>query len=738
MNTSRRSFAVLSAALLLLVGSSAPFAGAQILSTVTGTTNTAAAASPKIDAQFANELAGGLSLNKYFDVIVVFDKKESTSRLLTLGRKVETYRVLPMARVLLNKTEIEEVAKWSEVKFIEPSRSQRLFNAEGRVMTRAEEVQSALGLDGSGVTIAIIDTGADGLHPDLTNVVKNYEVVGAVGTDPTQVYVSAAPGGIDVETSVVDRHLALGAKVNTDEYGHGTHCIGTIAGTGAESDGHLRGMAPKTTVISYGASTGINLPFTLEAYDHIIWSVQTGAADIRLISNSWGSSTPENFNPNRSTNVASRMAFDAGILSIFAAGNEGPGDDTLNPYANAPYGLGIGATNKAYGITGFSSRGRPDGNHDRELALANLKLFLAASSEEQAAWDHAARPVGIDRPSIVAPGENIVSAQNPAHPMTTSLTYYGAASGTSMATPHVSGLAALIHQAQDARGGARLSPLDMVRLFETTANRQVMYGYDAHEAGAGFADVRAAIDAVNAGAIPTSVSSSDLVKFNPGPVAVTGGTYAGAAAVNSFQTNAGYGLHKVNVEPGAIKLYADASWALAGENLYISLYAPGVDPSTGVGFAAQSAGLASVVNSRFVEVKFPTPGEWSIRIDGRVNLVSTEYTGKWEVTSPDNVPPTAELSLGSTRVSGDTPVAINAAVRDGNGIGSVSEAAVRVVTSNGKVIHAFDRSAFVEQGDALVLSKSVSFSGKGPWTVEVSARDAGGLTAVKQVTAVRR
>ena len=44
----------------------------------------------------------------------------------------------------------------------------------------------------------------------------------------------------------------------------------------------------------------------------------------------------------------------------------------MNPYSNSPYGLGIGATNKAYGVTGFSSRGRPEGNHDRELALANL------------------------------------------------------------------------------------------------------------------------------------------------------------------------------------------------------------------------------------------------------------------------------------------------------------------------------------------------------------------------------
>lgn len=717
-----------------MLGTQAPAAIANLVPALPGT-GTVVANMAKIDSLFAKEIAA-LPVGRYFDVIVVFNNKESAQKLSVFGRKVKTYKTLPMARVLLSKTEIDQVSSWSETRFIEPSRSQRLFNAEGRAMTGAEEVQRVLGLDGSGVTVAIIDTGADALHTDLGNVVKNYEVAGVLGADPTQVYVSLTPDGIDVETAVVEQHPAIGTKWNTDEYGHGTHCIGTIGGTGVGSDGHLRGMAPKVRIISYGASTGINLPFTLEAYDHIIDSVKSGVADIRLISNSWGSSTPENFNPNRSTNVASRIAFEAGVLSIFAAGNEGPSANTLNPYAASPYGLGIGATNKAYGITGFSSRGRPDGNHDRELALANVKDFLASSTEVQTAWDHVARPLGIDRPSIVAPGENIVSAQNPAHPMTATGTAYGAASGTSMATPHVSGLAALIHQAQDARGGARLSPLDMIRLFEVSANKTVMYGYEAFEAGAGFADVKAAIDAVNAGAIPTAVTADHLVQFNPGPVRVDSAPYSGTATLNSYQTNEGFGLHKVMVAPGALKLLADASWALEGENLYITLYAPGVDPKSGA-FAAQSAGLTTVQNYRFVEVKFPVAGEWHVRVDGRVNLASTPYTGKWEVTTPDNVPPTAELALSTVKV-GSEPVTVTAKVGDGNGVASIVEAQVRVVTATGKVTHTFDKSAFVQQGDKLVFSKALTFSGKAPWTVQVSAKDASGMSAIKQVTAGRK
>lgn len=736
MSTNRRRFTLV-AALVMALGAQGPLASAAVTSILPGTSVSGTVAAARIDSLFAEELNKQVA-NVYYDVIVVFDKKESASRLSTLVRKVKTYKVLPMARVLLTKDQIRQVAGWPETRFIEPSRKQRLFNAEGRVLTKAEEVQKVLGLDGSGVTVAVIDTGADGLHPDLANVKKNYVALGALGTDPSQVYVSLTPDGIDVETSIVERHTALGTQWNTDEFGHGTHCIGTIAGTGLDSDGHQRGMAPKANIISYAASAGINLPFTLEAYDHVIASVRDGEADIRILSNSWGSSAYEPFNPNRSTNVASRLAFEQGILSIFAAGNDGPSPNTMNPYSNSPYGLGIGATNKAYGVTGFSSRGRPEGNHDRELALANLKLFLAASAEEQAVWDHAARPLGVDRPAIVAPGENIVSAQNPAHPMTASGTNYGAASGTSMATPHVSGIAALVHQAQDKKGGARLAPLDVIRLLEVTANKTVMNGFDTFDAGAGFVDTRKAVDAVNAGAIPTAVTQDDLVRFNAGPMRVSGGTYAGAAALNSFQTNTGYGLHKVTVEPGAVKLFADASWALEANNLYITLYAPGVDPAAGVNFAAQSAGLTTVQKYRSVEVKFPQAGEWHVRVDGRVNLVSTDYTGKYEVTVPDNVPPTAELATSAAKVSSGEPVTINAKVKDANGVASVTEARVQVVTSTGKVLHSFDKSAFAQQGDALVFSKPVVLSGKGPWTVEVRAVDDGAQQAVKQATIGRK
>lgn len=298
----------------------------------------------KVDQEFYDELAADDG-SLYYDVIVVFDDKANTSLLDSFSRDVKTFKVLPMARILLNKDEITEVTQWSEVAFVEPNRKLQTFNSEGRVLTRSEEVQNDLGYKGSGVEVAIIDTGADGTHLDLQdNMLYNWQVVGDFIGDKG--YISSTSDGIDVQTDVIDAHLEAGGPVNTDEYGHGTHVFGTIAGNGEESEGYYRGMAPEANVHSYSTSTGIFLVFTLEAYDHIMDQTQKGLADIRVVSNSWGSSGCE-FEPFRSTNVATRLAYEQGILSVFAYGNSGPSPDTCNPYATAPYVLGIAATDKA-------------------------------------------------------------------------------------------------------------------------------------------------------------------------------------------------------------------------------------------------------------------------------------------------------------------------------------------------------------------------------------------------------
>lgn len=690
-------------------------------------------ATEKLDQEFSTELENATDL-LYYDVLVVFDSKENVSMLSAFDRDVKSFKHLPIARVLLSKSEIKEVTQWDEVRFVEPNRKMTTFNAEGREMTNSEQVQQDLGYAGKGVEVAIIDTGTDGFHPDVQdNMLHNWQVVGTLFTNQTG-YVSSTADGIDVQTSVVDVEQEAGVPVNTDEYGHGTHVYGTIAGSGAASEGHYRGMAPEANVHSYSASAGIFLVFVVEAYDHILDQVKKEESDIRLVSNSWGSEGCE-FNANSAVNIATYAAYKEGILSVFAYGNSGPDTNTCNPYSTAPYVLGIGATDKVYKITGFSSRGKEDGNFDREAALANYEEYLAATTEEQAAWDHEAKPMGLHRPSVSAPGANIVSAQNPGHPMTTSGTFYGSASGTSMATPMVTGVLALVIDAYQQNNDGQLTPIDLIRLTEVTANKDIMEGYQTHDTGAGFVDAQAAVERAVNNDIPTQVTENDLVTFKlPENLTVDSGAYEGRVSANTWQTNEGYGTHTFEVKEGALKAYADLSWALEAENLYISLYAPGADVTDTSAATAQSAGLIDLSNSRFVDVTFPEPGTWTIRIDGRNNLV-TEYDGKWEVSYMANATPEAELHVTPEMISGKETVAVYATILDADGVEDITSATLNVRASNGKVLYSWEKESFTARtANTLEFrTEDLKMTGKAPWTFTLTVEDSNGNKAFKQV-----
>lgn len=678
----------------------------------------------------------------YYDSIVVFDGKQSVSTLDALARPYKQFRVLPMARVLLSLDEMDTVRSWPSVRRVVMNTRVRLLNAEGRVLTRSEEVRTVLGFDGTGVEVAVIDTGADGLHPDLSNLRFNWQVSGDFLDDSSNdgVLVSSTPDGVNLETEVIDAKSETGGPINTDEYGHGTHVIGTIGGSGAASDGLYAGMAPGTTIDSYSTSGGIFLLWPLEAYDHVIDSVVRGASNIRIISNSWGTDGCD-FDPLNPVNVASRIAYEQGILSIFAYGNSGASPATCNPYSAAPYVLGIGATNKSYEVTGFSSRGTPGSNYDRELALTNTAAYLSASKEEQAAWDFTANPVGVFRPSVVAPGEGIISAQNPLHPMTLSGSNYGDASGTSMATPMVAGVSALVMDAhQRTYPGAKLSPIDVIRLLEVTANKDVMYAFDTYEAGAGFVDAKVAADRAVANDIPTAVTSADLVTLDfPASTRSVKQDVSGTVAINSWGTNTGYVVHEIPVEDGAVTVKATITWASSVDKLYLTMYRPGADPSKVGNATLTSAGLLEITNTRTLEYRFPEPGVWKIRVDGRVNLVATDYTGQTEVLYPENARPTSSVTASPTKVTGDEPVTVSATVADPDGAADVTAVALRLVDGSGKVRGAWDRSHFtVVDAKTLSFSTSLSMAGKAPWKFELTATDSAGHDTYSQALVGRK
>lgn len=384
------------------------------------------------------------------EVLLVVDDESVVSTLDLLGVDHYAFAVLPLVYVEATGSTLQDIAALDSVVEIHPNRDLDWFNDDAREVTGVSAIDPES--TGSRAHVAVIDSGSDPTHPDL-DLANNYQWVGNPFGEPT---------------------LFAPAPVDTDEIGHGTHCSGTVAGTGAQSDGRYQGMAPDATLTAYSTGAAVSVLKAAAAYDHLL---ATHAETVDIVSNSYGAASGDDFDSSLPMNVATAHALDAGLLSVFAAGNSGPESDTLNDFAKAPWVLGVAATNDEREIAEFSSRGRPDDNHDRSQALDE--------------------GTGLYRPGICAPGVSIVSTMNPADPLqetddgtseSLASPYYAAISGTSMATPCVAGIAALMYDAARANDQS-VAPLDAVATLEATADGSS----DPAAGGAGFVDAEEAI-----------------------------------------------------------------------------------------------------------------------------------------------------------------------------------------------------------------------------------------------------
>ncbi|MFG2936565.1 S8 family serine peptidase [Streptomyces sp. NPDC048282] len=249
------------------------------------------------------------------------------------------------------------------------------------------------GYTGKGVKIAVLDTGVDADHPDLKGQVAE------------------------------SRNFSTSADTD-DHYGHGTHVASIAAGTGAGSHGTYKGVAPDAKILNGKVLGDDGSGDDSAILAGMEWAADQGADIINL--SLGGTDSPE-VDPLEAE--VNRLSEEKGVLFTIAAGNEGEyGDGTVDSPGSAADALTVGAVDGKDRLADFSSRG--------PAADGSVKPDVTAP--------------GVDITAAAAPGSVIDKEEGENPPG------YLTISGTSMATPHVAGAAALLKQEHPDWGYARL------------------------------------------------------------------------------------------------------------------------------------------------------------------------------------------------------------------------------------------------------------------------------------------
>ncbi|MFJ7493803.1 S8 family peptidase [Streptomyces sp. NPDC097727] len=284
----------------------------------------------------------------------------------------------------------------------------------------------------------------------------------------------------DVKDRILETKSFVPGEEVLDKHGHGTHVASTIAGSGAASEGVNKGVAPGADLIigkvlsneGSGADSGI-----IEAME---WAKAEGAD---VVSMSLGSSIPDDGSDPMSQAVDALSA-DGGPLFVIAAGNA-YGAGTIGSPGSAEKALTVAAVDKQDNRADFSSMGP------------------------------LVRSYGL-KPDLSAPGVNINAAASQAVPGVNGM--YRTMSGTSMATPHVAGAAAILKQRHPDWSGQRIKDALM-------SSSKKLDAYTPYEQGTGRLDVKAAVDTTVEATGSVAVASYDWPHSASDPVAQRTITY---------------------------------------------------------------------------------------------------------------------------------------------------------------------------------------------------------------------
>jgi subtilisin family serine protease len=239
------------------------------------------------------------------------------------------------------------------------------------------------GVDGTGVEVAVLDTGIDKDHPDLAGRVTAEE-------DFTR---TSGPG---------------------DRVGHGTHVASITAGAGTRSGGLYKGVAPGAKILNGKVLDDTGAGWDSDIIAGMEWAVEQGADVVNL---SLAGMDFPGVDPMEE--AVNRLSEQTDSLFVVAAGNEGDAEYTIGSPGSAAAALTVGAVDKDDKLARLSSRGPRlgDGSVKPDLTAPGIGITAAVAAGSLYEREHTGAPPG-----------------------------YASLSGTSMATPHVAGAAALLAQ----------------------------------------------------------------------------------------------------------------------------------------------------------------------------------------------------------------------------------------------------------------------------------------------------
>ena len=251
-----------------------------------------------------------------------------------------------------------------------------------RRLMYADEVHKA-GYTGKKITAAILDTGIS-LHPDYA------------------------------ERVICFRDMVHGKKQCYDDSSHGSHVTGILAGNGWKSKGRYCGMAPGCRIVHLKVLDQKGegrIGHILEAIDWVIENREQ--YEIRILNISAGAAVKTN--PQKADKLVNAVdrAWDAGLVVVTAAGNNGPGTMTITAPGNSRKIITVGAAEPEQNFYTYSGCGPT-----RECVC---------------------------KPEVVAPGTNVMSCAA----FWNNGRYYGRKSGTSMAAPVIAGAVTLLLEKEE-------------------------------------------------------------------------------------------------------------------------------------------------------------------------------------------------------------------------------------------------------------------------------------------------